>query len=317
MTTLFFDKDEAAASIATRDQIAPGDTWDLTALYPHDAAWQEAFAGLQRDYEGVVQFRGRVGESAATLRAVCEFEKELGLRIERINHYASLKSSEDSSNAENLAREAQLQNLLTRIGEASSFVEPEVMAIDDATFALFLADPLLADWAVPLRKRRRLKPHTLSAAEERLLALGHSALTGHDETFSQLTNVDLKFGTILDDKGVEVALSQSSWSSLLNKRDADLRKRTFHQFYGEFDDHKFTLASTLASSVKADVFRARSRHYPSALEGALFGDDVPASVYDNLIGSVRANLAPLFRYFALRRRVLGLAEIHQDRRAHV
>ena len=311
MTTLFFDKDEAAATIATRDQIAPGDTWDLTALFPNDAAWQEAFAAVQRDYESVKQFRGRVGESAAVLREVCEFEKALGLRLERINHYASLKSAEDSSNAENLAREGQLQNLLTRIGEALSFIEPEIMTIEDASFDAWLENPLLAEWAVPLRKRRRLKPHTLSAAEERLLALGHSALTGHDETFSQLTNVDMKFGTLLDDKGVEVALSQSSWSSLLNKRDADLRKRTFHQFYGEFDDHKFTLASTLANSIKADVFRARARHYPSAREAALFSDDVPVSVYDNLIASVRANLAPLFRYYALRRRVLGLAEIHQ------
>ncbi|MGB8165882.1 MAG: oligoendopeptidase F, partial [Chthoniobacteraceae bacterium] len=163
----------------------------------------------------------------------------------------------------------------------------------------------------PLRKRRRLKPHTLSEAEERLLALGSSALSGQRETFSQLTNVDMKFGTLLDEKGEERPLTQSSWSSFLVKRDAALRRRTFHKFYAEFDDHKFTLASTLANSVKADVFRARSRHYPSALEGALFYDDVPVSVYDNLIASVRANLAPLFRYYALRKRVLGLREIHQ------
>ena len=309
---LFFDKDETgAAAIATRDQIPVADTWDLTVLFPSDAAWQEAFAALQRDYEGIVQFRGRVGESAATLRELCEFERALGLRIERIFHYASLKCAEDSSSAENLARESQLQNLMTRIGESQSFVEPEVMAIDDAAFEKFLADPQLAEWTIPLRKRRRLKPHTLSTAEERLLALGHSAITGHDETFSQLTNVDMKFGTIVDEKGVEIALSQSSWSSLLNRRDADVRKRTFHQFYGEFGDHKFTLASTLANSIKADVFRARARNYPSAREAALFHDDVPVSVYDNLIASVRANLAPLFRYYALRRRVLGLAEIHQ------
>ena len=312
MKKALFDKDEAGgATIPTRDQIALSDTWDLTVLYPTDAEWQEAFAAVQRDYERIARFRGRVGESATALRALCEFERELGLRIERICHYASLKSAEDSSNAENLAREAQLQNLLTRIGESQSFVEPEIMAIDDGKFALYLADPQLAEWAEPLRKRRRLKPHTLSAAEERLLALGHSALTGHDETFSQLTNVDMKFGTILDDKGVEVALSQSSWSSLLNKRDADLRKRTFHQFYAEFGDHKFTLASTLSNSIKADVFGARARNYPSAREAALFYDDVPVRVYDNLIASVRANLAPLFRYYALRRRVLGLAEIHQ------
>ncbi len=163
---------------------------------------------------------------------------------------------------------------------------------------------------MPLRKRRRLKPHTLTTAEERLLALGSSALSGHRETFSQLTNVDMKFGLLVDEKGVERELSQSSYGSFMVKRDPELRKKAWHQFYAEFDAHKFTVASTLASSIKADVFRARARNYPSARENALFYDDVPVSVYDNLISSVRANLKPLYRYLDLRRRVLGLQEIH-------
>lgn len=312
MKTFPFDKDEPApGAIPTRDQVQLSDTWDLTLLYATPAAWQADFEKLQQTYEQVAQWKGRVGASAAALREVMEFEKALGLLIERLYHYASLKSSEDSSDAEHLAREGQLENLLTRVSESQAFVEPEIMAIDDATFEAFLQDAALAEWITPLRKRRRLKPHTLSEAEERLLALGSSALSGQRETFSQLTNVDMKFGTVLDEKGEERALSQSSWSSFLVKRDPEVRKRTFHKFYAEFDDHKFTLASTLANSVKADVFRARSRHYPSALEGALFHDDVPVSVYDNLIASVRANLAPLFRYYALRKRVLELSEIHQ------
>jgi oligoendopeptidase F len=312
MKTFFFDKDEpAGGAIPTRDQVALGDTWDLTALYATPAAWQADFEKLQQTYEQIAKWKGRVGASAESLREVLEFEKSLGLLIERLYHYASLKSSEDSSDAAHLAREGQLENLLTRVSESQAFVEPEIMAIDDGVFATLLKAPELADWVTPLRKRRRLKPHTLSEAEERLLALGSSALSGQRETFSQLTNVDMKFGSVLDEKGEERPLSQSSWISFLVKRDAALRKRTFHKFYAEFDDHKFTLASTLANSVKADVFRARSRHYPSALEGALFCDDVPVSVYDNLVSSVRANLAPLFRYYALRKRVLGLSEIHQ------
>src|SRR4029434_5132777 len=124
--------------------------------------------------------------------------------------------------------------------------------------------PALGEWRNRLEKIRRLKPHTLSASEERLMALAHTALTGHDETCAQLTNVDMKFGKLADDKGVERELTQSSFSSFLQKRDHGLRKRAFHQFYAEFDDHKFTVASTLANSVKADVFRARARNYPSA-----------------------------------------------------
>ena len=310
MSMIYLDKDEGGGSTPTRDQVKLEDTWDLTLLYPTTDAWQTAFEKLQQDYAAVAQWKGRVGESPGTLHAVLEFEMELGLRIERLGHYAGLKTSEDASDSAHLAREGQFENLLTLIGESQSFVEPEIMAIEDAVFDTFLKDPALAKWVTPLRKRRRLKPHTLSAAEERLLALGGSALSGHRETFSQLTNVDMKFGLVTDEKGVERELTQSSYSSFMVKRDPELRQRAWQQFYAEFDDHKFTVASTLASSVKADVFRARARNYPSAREAALFHDDVPVAVYDNLIASVRANLSPLFRYIELRRRVLGLKEVH-------
>ncbi len=311
--SLHFDKDEAAGNAAatpTREQIAIADTWDLTLLYPTPEEWAASLADLQQRYGGFAKFQGHIGESATTLRDCLEFEKGLNIRIERLYHYASLKSSEDSSDAVNLSREAQLENLLTRIGEAAAFVAPEIMAIDEATFAAFLADPLLEPWRVALSKLRRLKPHTLSASEERLLALGSSALRGHGETFSQLTNVDMKFGQVLDEKGELRDLTQSSYSSFLVKRDPEVRRRAFHQFYAEFSDHQFSLASSLANSIKADVFSARARNYASAREAALFQDDMPIAVYDNLIASVRANLEPLFRYYALRKRVLKLPEIH-------
>jgi oligoendopeptidase F len=312
MNTKFFDKDEpAAGAIPTRDQVTPGDTWDLTLLYATPADWQAAFEKLQHGYEAVAQWKGRVGESAQTLRAVLEFDRDLSLQIERLGHYASLMTSGDSSNAEHLSREAQFENLMTRIGEACAFVAPEIQALDDATFERYLANESLAEWRISLHKQRRFKPHTLTANEERLLALGSSALRGHGETFSQLTNVDMKFGVVVDEKGDERPLSQSSFSSFLVKRDAEVRRRAFRQFYTEFDDHKFTVAATLANSIKADVFHARARNYPSAREAALFPDDMPASVYDNLIATVRANLPALHRYYDVRRRLLGLGEIHQ------
>ena len=312
MNPIHFDKDEAGqGAIPTRDQVQIEDTWDLTKLYSDEPSWNAGFARLLQTFEQIAQWKGRLGESAQTLREVLEFERSLSLLIERLYHYASLKSSEDSSSAENNAREGQLENLLTRVRESAAFVEPEIMAIDDGLFEALLQEPILAEWVTPLQKRRRMKPYTLSEPEERILALGYAALGSQHETFSQLTNVDMKFGLILDENGEERPLSQSSWVSFLNKRDPALRRRTFHKFYAEFDDHKFTLAATLAGSIKGDVFRARARGYSSALENALFYDDIPASVYDNLIGSVRANLDPLFRYYALRKRVLELPEIHQ------
>ena len=298
------------AKTPTRADISDSDKWDLTHLFADVGKWQEDFTWLQRTYPKLQNWKGRVGDSAQTLAQVLEFEKSLDLKIERIYHYASLQLAEDSTNNEYLARIGQVQNLLTKIGEVAAFVVPEILAIDDETFAKFVADPALAEWRIKLHKMRRMKLHVLSVPEERLLALGSVALSGYDDTFSQLTDVDMKFGVLIDETGHKRPLTQSSFSSFLVKRDHELRKRAFHQFYAEFRDHQYTLAASLAYSVKADVFHARARHYSSALEGALFPDDVPIAVYDGLIQSVRANLKPLFRYFDLRRRALGLHELH-------
>ena len=293
-----------------REDIPEADKWDLSHLFVSVDKWSEDFAWIQATYPRLTTWKGRVGESAGTLAEVCEFEKALDLKIERVYHFASLQLAEDSSNPDYLTRIGQLQNLLTKIGEASSFIVPEMQAISDEKFAQFLEDPALAEWRINLHKIRRMKPHVLSEKEERLLALGSAALDGYDDAFSQLSDVDMKFGVLVDDKGQERPLTQSSYSSFLVKRDHDLRKRAFHQFYAEFQDHQFTLASVLSYSVKADVFRARVRNYPSALEASLFRDDIPVAVYDALIESVRKNLDPLFRYYELRQRVLGLSELH-------
>ena len=169
----------------------------------------------------------------------------------------------------------QLQNLLTKIGEAFAFLVPEIQAIDDEKFAQFLDDPALAAWRIKLKKIRRMKPHVLSEREERLLALGEFALDGYDDAFSQLTDVDMKFGALIDEKGARSRSrkvpSARFWSSAIT-RCANARSISSTR---SFKDHQFTLASSLAYSVKADVFRARARNYPSALEASLFRDDVP------------------------------------------
>ena len=298
------------AKTLTRADVPDSDKWDLSHLFSDASKWAEDFAWLQQTYSKISDWKGCLGKSAATMSSCLEFEKSLDLKIERLYHFASLQLSEDSANPDYLARMGQMQNLLTKISEAGSFLAPEIQAIPDDKFAEFLEDPALAEWKIALRKIRRMKPHVLSEREERLMALGSAALDGYDETFSQLTDVDMKFGVVVDDHGEEKPLTQSSYGSFLVKRDHALRKRAFHQFYEEFQDHQFTLASALAYSVKADVFRARARNYPSALEASLFRDDIRVAVYDGLITAVRSNLAPLFRYYELRRRALGLDELH-------
>jgi oligoendopeptidase F len=299
-----------ASTVPTRADQPEADKWDLTHLFADVGKWQEDFAWLQGTYPRVKEWKGKIGASAGNLAECLEFEKAIELKLERLYHFASLQLAEDSANTEYLARVGQMQNLMTKIGEAFAFVVPEIQAIDEEKFAKFMADRALSEWQIKLHRIRRLKPHVLSEPEERILALGSAALGGYDDAFSQLTDVDMKFGIVTDETGRERPLTQSSFSSFLVKRDAGLRRRAFHQFYAEFEDHQYTLASSLAYSVKADIFRARARNYSSALEAALFPDDVPISVYHGLIDTVRAGLGPLFRYFDLRRRILSLEELH-------
>jgi oligoendopeptidase F len=297
--------------IPLRSEIPEADTWDLTHIFKTEEEYRQAFSDLKNCYSNISEFKGHLGDSPANLLNCLEFEKRIQQIAERLAHYASLKNSEDSSNNENLSRRAELTNLLTKVYEPASYINPEIQAIPDEKFQLFLDDPALASWKISLIKLRRYKPHTLSEPEERLLTLGGPVIRGHSETFSQLTNVDMKFGTLINEEGQEVALSQSNYLSFMHKEDRDLRRRAFRQFYQEFDDHKYSLASALASSVRADVFSAKIRNYPSAREASLYGDNIPVAVYDNLIATVRKNLPVLQEYYDLRQEVLKLDEIHQ------
>ena len=301
----------SSQTIPTRGEIAEADTWDLTKLCHTEPDYQQDLQKLKKEYPQYASYKGKVGLSAQDLLDVLEFDKSIDLLAERLGHYVSLKASEDSSDRDNLARKAEFSNLGTKIREAASFITPEIQAISDERFATLTADPLLKDWRNSLERLRRYRPHTLSEGEEKILAAGASAVRGHRETFSQLTNVDMIFGVVPDDKGREVALSQSSYISLLHNRDRKVRRHAFDQFYREFSDHRYTLASSLSASVRADVFYARVRNYPSALEDALFGDNVPVAVYDNLVATVRNNLSALHDYYDLRKELLGLDEIHQ------
>lgn len=299
-----------AAKVLTRAEVPDSDKWDLTHLFSDVGKWQEDFAWVQQTYPRLKEWKGKIASSAKSFADLLEFEKTIDLKLERLFHFASLQLAEDSANNDYLTRIGQLQNLYTEISEAAAFVVPEIQAIDDETFAKLANHAALKEWQIKLHKIRRLKPHVLSEPEERLMALGSVALGGYDDTFSQLTNVDMKFGALVDVDGREKPLTQSTFSSFLLKRDRELRRRAFEQFYEEFQDHQYTLASSLAYSTKVDVFRARARNYPSALEASLFSDDVPLSVYDGLIASVREGIPVLLRYYELRRRALKIDKLH-------
>ena len=303
-----------AGTLRSRAEVPAGDTWDLTPIFPDDGAWEAEFTDLASRYAQITAIRerleGRLDRSVKDLAEILAFETSLDRSTDRLGQYAALRVAEDSSDGPALDREGRFSSLCAKISEVCSWVAPAIQRIPDATFAEFLGDPTLSDWRIQLTRLRRLKPHILGDSEERLISLSMPALGGHSETFSQLTNVDMTFGRVTDDRGHDVELTQSSFSSLLQRPDREVRRNAFDKFYAEFDAHKFTLASSLASSVKGDVFLAKARNYPSAREASLFPDNVPVSVYDSLIGAVRSRLPVLHRYYGLRRRVFNLPDLH-------
>ena len=304
----------SVGTLRSRAEVPAGDTWDLTPIYPDDNAWEAEFTALASRYAEITAIRerleGRLDRSVKDLEEILAFETSLDRSTDRLGQYAALRVAEDSADATALDREGRFSSLCAKISEACSWVAPAIQRIPDATFEEFLGDSSLADWRIHLTRLRRLKPHILGDSEERLISLSMPALGGHSETFSQLTNVDMTFGRVTDDRGQDVELTQSSFSSLLQRPDREVRRNAFDKFYAEFDAHKFTLASSLASSVKGDVFLAKARNYPSAREASLFPDNVPVSVYDSLIGAVRSRLPALHRYYGLRRRVFNLPDLH-------
>ncbi len=298
------------SSPPNRHEVHLEDTWDLSLLFPTDEAWEEEFQRFNNDYLEITQFEGSIGSSAKRLLELLECEKKLHLSLEKLSRYAGLRLAEDSAYGPSLEREGRLQALAVKFQAATSFIAPEIQAIEEEAFSLLLTDTLLTAWTIPLKQLRRLRIHTLSQKEEQLLALSQASLLGHEETFSQLTNVDMIFGTLFDENNQEVTLTQSNFSSLLQRQCRTVRQEAFDKFYQEFSAHRYTLASTLASSVKSDVFYAQARHYPSALEAALFENNIPISVYENLITTVRSRREVLFEYYDLRERILKLPQLH-------
>jgi oligoendopeptidase F len=293
-----------------RAEVAVADTWDLSVMFPSDGAWESALQDFENTYPGYSQFVGRLSESAATLAACLRFDSDLDRRAESLGNYAFLKSAEDQTNSTYQRLVGRFQTVAVRANEAASFIRPEILAIDDATMKSFLAAAEIAPFRLMLERLVRYKPHTLSPREEQLLAMQGEMAGAASRIFRQLHDADLKFGNVQNEKGELVELSPSTLPQFLQSPDREVRKTAFHQFYEQFEGHKHSLAAMLNGSIQKDIYYARARGYDSALHQALFADDVPQSVYDNLISSVRANLPALYRYYDLRRRKMKLPDIH-------
>lgn len=299
-----------AVTVPDRSQLRAEDTWDLTPLYPSWDSWDADLRRVQAELlPEIGKFKGRLGESMATLREALEWSDRWGMLLEKLGHYVSLRVAENLADQAALERQGRFESVMVQVSAGLAWWEPELLSLDEGIFLDWVDRPELKEWTVSLRKLWRYRPHTLSESEETLLALGSQADQVAAEAFEVLTNVDLKFGTLPTQDG-ERPLTQANFILFLQRPDRSLRLRAYDQFYAEFRDHAHTLAALLSGSVHRDVYYARSRRYPSCLERALFPDQVPVSVYETLIGVVRDSLPTLHRYYAIRRRALGLEKLH-------
>ena len=293
-----------------RSKVPPADTWDLSSLFASDEAWEKAYLAWEEQIAGYAQFRGKLGDDAETLAACLKFDENFDRAGERLGTYAHLKTAEDTGENTYQRMQGRYINLAGRAAEAASYIRPEILAIPDAQMREFLASEALEPYRLLLTRLLRFKPHTLGQSEERLLAMQTEMAQAVGQIFRQLNDADLKFGTIKDDKGQQLELSHATFSTLLHSPKRSVRKAAFHQYYRQYAGHQHTLAAALAGSVQRDVYYARARNYPSALEAALFPDRVPLSVYESLIESVRRHLPAVHHYYEVRQRKMRLKDIH-------
>jgi oligoendopeptidase F len=303
-------KTRKAKTVPSRAAVKREDSWNLAILYKSDGAWDRAYQKLEGMIEGFGAFQGELGKSAKTLRACLDFEVAFEKLAEPLGSYAFLKMSEDVANPTYLGMVQRYTFLATRAGEVASFIAPEIQAIPKKKLESFMKSAVLKDYRFNLEKLVRYRPHILSKKEERVLAMQGEIAGTAGRVFDQLNDADMTFGSVKNHEGQIVELTQSSFIGLLESPKRAVRKKAFHQFYEEYEAHKNTLAASLSSSVLEDVYHARVRNHPSALEGALFSDRVPLAVYDKLIDTVHSNLDSMHRYLEVRRKALKLKDVH-------
>ena len=298
-------------SIPKRSDIPEEFTWDLSAIFENEAAWEKALSELGSYAAKIAAFQGKLGESAAGLLAFFRLEDETEVLAGKVGGYASLSSDVDLSNGHFQSLVGRARSTMVSVFQAGAFSSPEIMAIPQETLDRFLKEePSLAEYSRSLYQIRRKAAHILGQEAESLLA-GMGVFAGApDRIGSALRNTELHFPDAVGSDGCTHTLTNGTLVPLLEEEDRALRKDAFEKYYTRLAEFKNTIAATLEGQFKKLVFLARARHYSGTLEAALDGTEVPVPVYRNLIDAVHANLDKMYRYVALRKHLLGVDELH-------
>ncbi len=300
-----------AKELPKRSEVRMEDTWDLTAMYPSVEAWEEDLEAIQKKAEQAAAYQGRLSENADVFYEAMALFDDTERMLAKAYNYASRASDVDTTNAENQALVMKISNLYVKYSEKTAFVSSEILQIPEEKLTGFFEEKQeLSVFRNTIKEILRGKEHTLSPEMEQLLASAGDVTDAADNIFSMFNNADLTFPEITGEDGEKVRLTHGRYIAFLESSDRNVRREAFQAMYSTYKSFRNTLAATYQSKLKAHLFRAKARKYSSCLEAAVNRTNVPASVYHNLIEAVHQNLDKMHRYVELRKKLLGVEELH-------
>ncbi|MGX7198384.1 oligoendopeptidase F [Enterococcus nangangensis] len=294
-----------------RDELDPKVTWDLTPIFKDDAAFEAAFTAFQTKIPELAKLQGTLKNGGTALLNAVETILAAYRQLEVLYVYSHLKNDQDTKNTKYQGLNAKATNLLSQTSAATAWLEPEILTLSDETIEKYFAEtPALALYRHFINNVTADRAHTLPAEQEALLAGASEIFDASAKTFSILNNADFKFPVVADEKGEKVQLSHGVYGQLLESTNRKVRKDAFKELYTVYDQFQNTLAQTLVSHAKMHNYKAKIRHFDSARQAALNSNHIPESVYDTLVAEVHQHLPLLHRYVALRKKLLGVDELH-------
>lgn len=297
--------------LPARNEISPEDTWRLEDIFPSDDEWNKEYNEVQQLIPDAGKYQDRLGESAETLYAALQFQDHLLSRLGKLYTYAHMRYDQDTTNSFYQGMDDKIKNLYSEAASALAYIVPELLAEDEEKIAGYLKEKTeLQLYKHSLEEINIQRPHVLSAEQESLLAQASEVLGASSNTFGMLNNADLEFPSIKDENGEEVEITHGRFIRFLESDEQRVRHDAFKAVYETYGKFRNTFASTLSGNVKKDNFNAKIRNYDSARHAALSADNIPESVYENLVNTINDNLHLLHRYVKLRKKVLGVKELH-------
>ncbi|MEC1722939.1 oligoendopeptidase F [Schinkia azotoformans] len=295
----------------SRSEIPVHEKWNLDDIYIDDSRWEEDFDQIEQMVEELKKYNGSI-QNGKDLCAYLKRREELSYKFKHVYSYCMLKVDEDTRDTSSQAMLDRAKVLGVKISAATSFFMPYLLSLQEETLKAYIAEEEgLKYFEEDLFDAFRYKPHVLSKEQEEILSQLGEALSVPSNTFGMINNADIKFGEVTGEDGEKVQLTRGMYSKLIEDEDREKRREAYKAYYQPYVANKNTIASTLSGAIKNNVTLARIRNYPSALEKALFGDNVPKEVYENLITSTKENIATMHEYSKIRKEKLGVDELRQ------